>query len=125
GWLKAEGYEDVGQLKGGIITYGKDEVAKGQLWDGKCYVFDNRLNVPINRVEEVIVGRDHFDQTPCERQLNCANPECNKQILASEENEHKYLGGCSSDCRTHKRNRYVIKHQLSIEQVEERLSQLK
>ncbi len=125
GWLKAEGYSDVGQLKGGIITYGKDEVAKGQLWDGKCYVFDNRLNVPINRVEEVVVGRDYFDNTPCERQLNCANPECNKQILASEENEHKYLGGCSSDCRTHKRNRYVIKHQLSIEQVEERLSQLK
>ena len=34
GWLKAEGYNDVGQLKGGIITYGKDEVAQGQLWDG-------------------------------------------------------------------------------------------
>src|SRR5690554_1201362 len=124
GFLKAEGHENVGQLKGGIVTYGKDEVAKGQLWDGQCYVFDNRLKVPINQVEHVIVGKDHFDGTPCERQINCANPECNKQILTSEENEHEYLGGCTLACSKHERNRYVTKYNLSKEEVEERLRKL-
>lgn len=124
GFLKAEGHEHVGQLKGGIVTYGKDEVAKGQLWDGQCYVFDKRLKVPINRVEHVVVGKDHFDGTPCERQINCANPECNKQILTSEENEHKHLGGCTLECSKHPRNRYVEKHNLSPEEVEKRLLNL-
>ncbi|MCK9493306.1 MAG: rhodanese-related sulfurtransferase [Acholeplasmataceae bacterium] len=121
GWLKAEGYNDVGQLKGGIITYGKDEIAQGQLWDGQCYVFDERLKVKINRVESVVVGRDHFDGTPCERQINCANPECNKQILASQENEDKYLGGCSIECSRHPRNRYVALHKLTSKEIEKRI----
>lgn len=121
GWLKAEGYNDVGQLKGGIITYGKDEVAQGQLWDGQCYVFDERLKVNINRVEFVVVGRDHFDGTPCERQINCANPECNKQILVSQENEDKYLGGCSIECSRHPRNRYVALHKLTSKEIEKRI----
>lgn len=124
GFLKAKGHVSVGQLKGGIVTYGKDEVAKGQLWDGQCYVFDQRLKVPINQVEHVIVGRDHFDNKPCERQINCANPECNKQILTSLENEHKHLGGCTLACSKHERNRYIEKYKLSDLEVNKRLAAL-
>jgi UPF0176 protein len=109
GWLLREGFEDVGQLHGGIVTYGKDEVAQGQLWDGKCYVFDERISVPINQVEHIVVGRDYFTGEPCERYINCANPDCNKKIICSEENEHKYLGSCSDECRNHPRNRYIAK----------------
>lgn len=117
GWLKREGFEDVGQLHGGIATYGKDPEVKGQNWDGMMYVFDERLTVPVNQVEHNVVGRDHFDGTPCERYINCANPECNDQILASEENEAKHLGGCSLECTKHPRNRYVIENDLSAEEV--------
>ncbi len=117
GWLVREGFKDVGQLHGGIATYGKDPEVQGDLWDGQMYVFDNRIAVPINHKEHVIVGRDWFDGTPCERYINCSNPECNRQILASEENEAKYLGGCSHECRVHPRNRYVEKHGLSHDQV--------
>lgn len=124
GWLKREGFEDVGQLHGGIHTYGTDPEVKGQLWDGQMYVFDNRIAVPINRVEHVIVGKDIFDGTPCERYVNCANPECNDKILCSEENEHKYMRSCSHECRTHPRNRYVVEHNMTPEQVEERLAAL-
>jgi len=109
GWLKKEGYEDVGQLHGGIVTYGKDSHVKGALWDGNCYVFDQRLSVPINRVEHVIVGRDHFTGEPCERYINCSNPECNKQIIASEASERLHLGGCCKACKNHPRNRYVTR----------------
>ena len=125
GWLKREGFEDVGQLHGGIASYGKDPVAKGQLWDGMMYVFDERLTVPVNQVEHNIVGRDHYDGTPCERYINCANPECNAQIIASEENEEYHLGGCSLECAEHSRNRYIVKNELSKEYVETRLEALR
>ena len=125
GWLKREGFEDVGQLHGGIASYGKDPVAKGQLWDGMMYVFDERLTVPVNQVEHNIVGRDHYDGTPCERYINCANPECNAQIIASEENEAYHLGGCSLECAEHSRNRYIVKNELSKEYVETRLEALR
>ncbi|MCR3906857.1 MAG: rhodanese-related sulfurtransferase [Tenericutes bacterium] len=110
GWLKKEGFDDVGQLHGGIVTYGKHPEVKGQLWEGNCYVFDQRISIPINQVNHVIVGKDYFTGEPCERYINCANPECNKQIICSEENEHKYLGSCSKECREHPRNRYVLKN---------------
>jgi UPF0176 protein len=125
GWLKKEGFDDVSQLHGGIVTYGKDPEVKGQLWNGQCYVFDNRISVPVNRVEHVVVGKDYFTGEPCERYVNCANPECNKQILVSEENEHRYLRGCSHKCRTHPRNRYVAEHNLTEEEVASRLEKIR
>lgn len=122
GWLKTAGFDDVAQLHGGIATYGKDEKTKGEFWDGMMYVFDERISVPINRVEHTIVGKDHFDGTPCERYINCANPHCNKQILASEENDEKYLHSCSHECRVHPDNLYVKKHNLTKKQLEARLN---
>lgn len=124
GWLVREGFKDVGQLHGGIATYGKDPEVQGDLWDGQMYVFDNRIAVPINQKEHVIVGRDWFDGSPCERYINCGNPECNRQMLASEENEAKYLGACSHECRVHPNNRYIKAHQLSNQEVQERLALL-
>lgn len=109
GWLKREGFEDVGQLHGGIVTYGKDPVAQGAYWDGQCYVFDNRIAVSVNRVNPRVVGKDYFTGEPCERYINCANPECNKQFLCTEENEKRFRGSCSDACRVHPRNRYIEK----------------
>ncbi|GLY11691.1 rhodanese-related sulfurtransferase [Pseudobacillus badius] len=124
GWLLKEGFEDVSQLHGGIVTYGKDPDVQGELWDGQCYVFDERISVPVNQKEHVIVGRDYFSGEPCERYVNCANPECNKKILTSEENEHNYLRSCSHECRVHPRNRYVAEHGISEEEWQERAKQL-
>ena len=121
GWMIKEGFEDVHQLEGGIVTYGKDPEVQGKLWDGMCYVFDNRLTVPINQTEHVVVGRDYFDGTPCERYVNCANPECNKQILCSEENEHKYMRGCTDECRRSPNNLYVKEHGLTEDERNRRL----
>ncbi|MUK89766.1 rhodanese-related sulfurtransferase [Ornithinibacillus sp. L9] len=121
GWMIKEGFEDVAQLHGGIVTYGKDPEVQGELWDGQCYVFDERLSVPVNQKEHVVVGKDYFDGQPCERYVNCANPECNKQILCSEENEHKYMRGCTHDCRVSPRNLYVKEHNLTQEEIQRRL----
>ena len=124
GWLVKEGFEDVAQLHGGIVTYGKDPEVRGDLWDGQLYVFDERISVPVNRKEHVVVGVDYFDGEPCERYINCANPECNKQILCSEENEYKYMRGCTHKCRVSPRNMYVKEHNLNAEEVESRLALL-
>ena len=124
GWLKQKGFEDVGQLHGGIVTYGKDPKVQGELWDGQLYVFDERIAVPVNRKEHVVVGKDYFDGKPCERYVNCANPECNKQILCSEENEHKYMRGCTHEWRVHPRNMYVKEHQLTQDDINARLENI-
>lgn len=124
GWLLREGFEDVAQLHGGIANYGRDPKTQGEFWDGKMYVFDERISVEINKVDKQVIGKDWFDGTPCERYINCANPYCNRQILASEENEAKHLGGCSPECSHHPANRYVETHHISENEATERLAQL-
>lgn len=124
GWLVREGFKDVGQLDGGIAMYSRDSDVRGDLWDGMMYVFDERLSVPINHMEHVIIAKDWFDGEPCERYCNCSNPYCNRQMIASEENEHKYLRGCSAECRAHEANRYVVEHSLTHDQWEARLNLL-
>lgn len=122
GWLLREGIEDVGQLEGGIAAYGKHPETKGDLWNGKMYVFDERISVDINQVNSVVIGKDWYDGTPQERYVNCANPECNRQFFTSKENEDKYLRGCCAECRRHPRNRYVEEHNLSLDEWEDRLN---
>ena len=122
GWMVREGFKDVGQLHGGIDTYGKDPEIQGDLWEGKMYVFDERIAVDINRKDPSVIGKDYFDGSPCERYVNCGNPECNEQILCSKENEDKYLRGCSPECRRHPRNRYVAENHLTTEEWEARLN---
>lgn len=122
GWLVREGFKDVGQLNGGIANYGKDPETQGDLWDGKMYVFDERISVDINQVEPTVVGKDWYDGTACERYVNCCTPECNRQILTSEENEAKYVRGCSPECRRHPRNRYIKENNISTEEWESRLN---
>lgn len=124
GWLVREGFKDVGQLDGGIATYSRDPEVQGDLWDGLMYVFDERISVPVNHNEHVVIGRDWFDDTPCERYVNCGNPFCNKRILTSIENENKYVRGCSSDCRKHEKNRYITENNLTREDWEVRLNNL-
>lgn len=121
GWLKREGYDDVGQLHGGIATYGKDETVKGKDFLGQMYVFDQRLMVEVNQVEHIVVGKDYYDGTPQERMINCANPDCNRQMIASEHNQKEHLGACCVTCALHPRNRFVSTHQLSDEYVSTQL----
>ncbi|WP_110112443.1 rhodanese-related sulfurtransferase [Bacillus sp. CGMCC 1.16541] len=111
GFLVDEGFEDVSQLHGGIITYGYDEEVKGRLWDGKCYVFDERISVPVNRTEEAtVVGKCYYCGEPEERYVKCGNPDCNDHLLLCEECEHEHLRSCSSECKEHPHNRYVKEH---------------
>ena len=49
-YLKSKGYKNIFQLQGGIINYLKYHKQKetNGLWDGECFVFDNRVSVKHN-----------------------------------------------------------------------------
>lgn len=44
-FLKAEGIEDVYHLQGGILKYLETVPAEESLWEGECFVFDQRVTV--------------------------------------------------------------------------------
>ena len=44
-YLVKKGFKKVYQLKGGIINYLKNINVKSSLWNGECYVFDNRVSL--------------------------------------------------------------------------------
>ncbi len=44
-FLRAEGIEDVAHLKGGILKYLETVPKEESLWEGECFVFDDRVSV--------------------------------------------------------------------------------
>lgn len=98
-YLKKEGFTDVYQLDGGIVTYGADPDVKGDLWDGVCYVFDERIVVDINHTDSrTVIGKCYHCSAPTETYINCAAPLCHKQHLVCEPCNEKMAGWCSEDC---------------------------
>ncbi|MEQ5807697.1 rhodanese-related sulfurtransferase [Alteromonas sp. NFXS44] len=44
-YLKEQGFDEVYHLEGGILQYLEDVPAEESLWEGDCFVFDNRVAV--------------------------------------------------------------------------------
>jgi UPF0176 protein len=99
GFMMKEGFQQVYQLDGGIVTYGKDPEVQGQLFDGKCYVFDERISVQINHTDDdIVVGRCHHCGQPADKFINCANDACHQQHICCEDCENEHSGHCSDEC---------------------------
>ncbi|WP_017257495.1 oxygen-dependent tRNA uridine(34) hydroxylase TrhO [Pedobacter arcticus] len=101
--LLKEGFKDVYQLHGGIVKYGKE--AEGKDFEGKCYVFDNRLAVDVNTVNPVVISTCGNCGTTTQKMINCANPECNIHFTQCDACGTKLDGACSIACQTHPRKR--------------------
>ncbi|MEQ8336101.1 MAG: rhodanese-related sulfurtransferase [Cyclobacteriaceae bacterium] len=95
-YLLEQGFENVYQLHGGIIKYGIE--AEGEDFEGKCYVFDNRIVKDVNKVNPKVISRCYVTGVPTDRMVNCANPHCNMHIPMSEEGAQVYNGCCSEEC---------------------------
>jgi len=93
--FKKEGFEHVYQLSGGIVTYGKKIPKSKSKYKGKCFVFDDRISVPIT--DDVLAQCDHCG-TSCDRYLNCTNAECNKLFLCCDACAQTHNHACSSTC---------------------------
>ncbi|MEM9982524.1 MAG: rhodanese-related sulfurtransferase [Bacteroidota bacterium] len=99
GYLLEQGFENVYQLHGGIIQYGLD--TDGEDFEGKCYVFDNRLAVDINTKNPTVLSQCYVCGTVSDRMVNCANPHCNIHVPICENCGWELEGACSTTCKTH------------------------
>ncbi|MBK67385.1 MAG: hypothetical protein CMP22_04550 [Rickettsiales bacterium] len=68
-WLKQEGFDKVYHLHGGILQYLEDVPKEESLWEGECYVFDDRVAV------------DH-DLQPTKTAHVC--PNCGGSVVAKD-----------------------------------------
>jgi len=102
-FLSENGFQQVYHLRGGIIEYGKQ--TRGKDFDGKCYVFDERITVDVNEMNPTIISRCFRCGNPSSRMVNCANPECNNHFAMCEDCGWKYEGTCSEACQQHPRKR--------------------
>ena len=99
GFLLKEGFQDVFQLDGGIVTYGKDPEVKGEGYEGECYVFDERLTVPVNRTgAATVVSQCCRCGGETLRYRNCSWKPCNKQILLCGDCEEEKGRYCDATC---------------------------
>ncbi|MDG1438266.1 MAG: rhodanese-related sulfurtransferase [Emcibacteraceae bacterium] len=44
-YMKEQGYEDVYHLDGGILKYLEEVPKEESMWEGECFVFDNRVSI--------------------------------------------------------------------------------
>lgn len=95
--MKKKGWDDVNQLHGGILNYAKEE--GGEHFKGKCFVFDDRLVVPVNKNNLEPIAHCEITGKPADSYINCANMECNKLFVCSEEGAKIMEGCCSEECK--------------------------
>ena len=96
--LLKEGFEEVYQLHGGIIKYGKE--AGGKDFEGDCYVFDNRVTVPVNSVNPTVISTCRNCGKTTNKMINCANAKCNEHFTQCDECGWELEGCCSKECQS-------------------------
>lgn len=96
--MKDEGFEKVYQLNGGVIRYGLE---KGQdLWEGKLFVFDDRLAVPLDENSDALpISECKHCGTLSDVYYNCANMDCNDLFLSCSICAEKFQGCCGDSCK--------------------------
>lgn len=85
-YLKQQGYNNVYHLEGGILKYLEETPQEESLWDGACYVFDDRVAV-------------NHDLSPATQYQVCTS--CNMPVNAADFRRN----GAANPCRCHKTNR--------------------
>ncbi|MBC8065260.1 MAG: rhodanese-related sulfurtransferase [Chlorobia bacterium] len=100
-FLKEEGFEDVYQLHGGIVAYAKDPGVQGEGFEGDCFMFDDRMSVPVGPP----VSHCEKCGRLSARYVNCSNVDCNKLYFLCETCEAAKGLSCSDACHNVVRSR--------------------
>lgn len=95
--LKREGFEKVYQLEGGVIGYGLKEGSEH--WEGKLFVFDDRLVVPIAEGEAKPIAHCKHCNKECDVYYNCANMDCNDLFVSCPDCLNIHRGCCCNSCK--------------------------
>lgn len=100
--LKHEGFQDVYQLHGGVAKYGEE--FPDDYWEGKLYVFDERIAVPINSPgKEKVIAQCYHCGKPEDSYINCTNAECNEQFICCKNCREIWNDGCTEECKANPR----------------------
>lgn len=84
GLLVREGFENVYQLDGGIVSYMEKYPAEN--FKGSLYVFDKRIVMNFNdKDKHEIIGRCSKCNKPSEHYVNCANLMCHDHFICCED----------------------------------------
>ncbi|WP_271273730.1 oxygen-dependent tRNA uridine(34) hydroxylase TrhO [Aliamphritea hakodatensis] len=78
-YLKEQGFDEVYHLEGGILKYLEEVPEEETLWQGECFVFDNRITVN-HQLEKGIYDQCHA---------------CRLPITEEEKQSDKYMQGVS------------------------------
>lgn len=100
GFLVENGFSDVYQLYGGIVTY--MEKYPNEHFLGSLYVFDNRIIMGFNRDDpkRKVIGKCVVCKKPSEHFINCRDSFCDRHFICCEAclgGEEKIL--CPMGCR--------------------------
>ena len=72
-YLKKKGFKNIYQLKGGILNYLKNVKKKESLWNGECFVFDNRISL-----KHGLVTGTYSMCSGCRKPVSLKDKESNK-----------------------------------------------
>ena len=106
-FLVEQGFNDVYQLEGGIVSYTKK--FPDTYWEGSVFVFDERRIVEPNTNEELKhIANCYFCGKPTSYYINCHNLDCDKIIVSCHECKIENDYCCSDECRKseNRRKRY-------------------
>lgn len=78
-YVKERGFEEVYHLEGGILNYLEEVPPEESLWQGECFVFDNRVTVDHQ------LRKGHFDQCHA----------CRRPITEEDKRSPYYQAGVS------------------------------
>ncbi len=95
-YMKQNGFEDVYHLKGGILKYLETQPEEKSLWNGECFVFDQRVAVKHN------LEQGQYDQC-----FACRHP-----ITEEDKNSPLYIQGvschrCHADMSSEQKARFA------------------
>ncbi len=137
-YLMEQGFEDVFHLQGGILKYLEEVPKEETLWDGECFVFDNRVAVnhdlekgsyeqcfacryPIN--QEEMQSEAYKEGVSCPHCIDSVSDdqrerfaEREKQILLAKKRGEKHIGGEVKEIITKRHDMKIRKKQQARKQ---------
>jgi len=102
GFLVKNGFTDVYQLYGGIVSYMEKYPNEDYL--GKLYVFDGRIVMGFNLDDpkHKVIGKCDKCGNPSDNYIDCYNPKCNKptrHFICCKDCIEKGNAYCSEECQ--------------------------
>ena len=104
GYLISQGFEDVYQLDGGIVSY--MEKYPNEDFEGKLYVFDNRVAMGFytDDANHKVIGRCEVCDKQSEHFVNCDRAWCGRHFImcedcVSEQKNNSGIKTCPDKCK--------------------------